>query len=68
MARGTGERLMTADGLHRVIWGAKIKTTKPDVAVPRPEDLVERQFTALRPNRWGSRFLMTRQTCRRAAV
>ena len=48
VARCTVERLMTADGLHRVIRGAKIKTTKPDAAVPRPGDLVERQFSAQR--------------------
>ena len=50
VARCTVERLMKADGLHGVIRGAKIKTTKPDPKVARPEDLVERQFTALRPN------------------
>jgi hypothetical protein len=50
VARCTVERLMKADGLHWVIRGAKIRTTKPDAAVPRPEDLVERQFTAQRPN------------------
>jgi putative transposase len=46
----TVERLMKADGLRGVVRGAKICTTKPDAAVPRPEDLVERQFTAQRPN------------------
>jgi putative transposase len=50
VARCTVERLMKADGLHGVVRGAKIKTTKPDAAVPRPEDLVERQFKAQRPN------------------
>jgi putative transposase len=50
VARCTVERLMKADGLHGVIRGAKIRTTTPDAAVPRPEDLVERQFQALRPN------------------
>jgi putative transposase len=50
VARCTVERLMKADGLHGVIRGAKIRTTKPDPAVPRPEDLVERQFSAQRPN------------------
>jgi putative transposase len=49
-ARCTVERLMKADGLHGVIRGAKIKTTKPDPKVARPEDLVERQFKAQRPN------------------
>jgi hypothetical protein len=36
--------MMKADGLHGVIRGAKIKTTKPDAAVPRPADLVERRW------------------------
>ena len=50
VARCTVERLMKADGLHGVIRGATICTTKPDAAAPRPEDLVERQFSAQRPN------------------
>ena len=50
VARCTVERLMKADGLHGVVRGAKIRTTKPDPAVARPEDLVERQFSAQRPN------------------
>jgi putative transposase len=50
VARCTVEQLMKADRLRGVVRGAKIGTTKPDAAVPRPEDLVERQFTAQRPN------------------
>jgi transposase InsO family protein len=50
VARCTVERLMKADGLHGVVRGATIKTTKADSTVARPEDLVERQFTAQRPN------------------
>jgi transposase InsO family protein len=50
VARCTVERLMKADGPHGVIRGAKVKTTKPDAKVARPEDLVERQFTAQRTN------------------
>jgi putative transposase len=50
VARCTVERLMKADGLHGVVRGATIRTTKPDPAVARPEDLVERQFSAQRPN------------------
>jgi putative transposase len=50
VARCTVERLMKADGLHGVVRGATIRTTKPDPAVARPEDLVQRQFSALRPN------------------
>jgi putative transposase len=50
VARCTVERLMKADGLHGVVRGATIKTTTPDPKAARPEDLVERQFTAQRPN------------------
>jgi putative transposase len=50
VARCTVERLMKADGLRGVVRGAKIKTTKPDPKVARPQDLVERQFRAQRPN------------------
>jgi putative transposase len=50
VARCTVERLMKADGLHGVVRGAKIKTTKADPKVARPQDLVERQFSAQRPN------------------
>ena len=50
MARCTVERLMKTHRLRGVVRGAKIRTTKPDPAAARPEDLVERQFTARRPN------------------
>jgi len=50
VARCTVERLMKADGLRGVVRGATIKTTKPDPKTARPEDLVERQFKAQRPN------------------
>jgi putative transposase len=50
VARCTVERLMKADGLHGVVRGAKIKTTQSEATVNRPEDLVERQFKAQRPN------------------
>jgi putative transposase len=50
VARCTVERLMKADGLRGVVRGAKIKTTRPDPKVARPQDLVERQFSAQRPN------------------
>jgi hypothetical protein len=50
VARCTVERLMKAHGLHGVARGAKIRTTKADPAASRPEDLVERQFSAQRPN------------------
>ena len=38
VARCTVERLMKAAGLHGVIRGAKIKTTKPYPKVGRPEE------------------------------
>jgi transposase InsO family protein len=50
VARCTVERLMKADGLRGVVRGATIRTTRADPKVARPEDLVERQFTAQRPN------------------
>ena len=50
VARCTVERLMAAEGLAGAVRGAAKRTTRPDPAAPRPEDLVERQFTAQRPN------------------
>ena len=44
VARCTVERLMKADGLHGVVRGARIRTTKPNAKLARPEDLVERQY------------------------
>jgi transposase InsO family protein len=49
-ARCTVERLMRAMGLQGIVRGRKRKTTFADEAAPRPADLVERQFTAERPN------------------
>jgi putative transposase len=42
VARCTVERLMRAAGLAGVTRGAIKRTTRPDPAAPRPEDLVER--------------------------
>jgi len=50
VARCTVERLMGRAGLHGVVRGASTRTTRPDPAAPRPEDLVERRFTADSPN------------------
>jgi putative transposase len=50
VARCTVERLMAADGLAGAARGASKRTTRADPAAPRPEDLVERQFIAHRPN------------------
>ena len=44
------ERLMRGAGLHGVVRGHRIATTRPDQAASRPPDLVERDFTAARPN------------------
>jgi transposase InsO family protein len=50
VARCTVERLMKGLGLQGVRRGAKRKTTLRDAAQQRPLDLVNRQFTAIRPN------------------
>jgi putative transposase len=45
------ERLMRTAGLCGVVRGErKVRTTRPDLAATRAPDLVERQFTATRPN------------------
>jgi putative transposase len=50
VARCTVERLMRTDGLAGAVRGASRRTTRPDPRAARPEDLVERQFVAQRPN------------------
>ena len=50
VARCTVERLMRQMGLEGVRRGQKYKTTIPDTAAHRPPDLVQRNFTAERPN------------------
>jgi putative transposase len=50
-ARCTVERLMAAAGLRGVHRGAAKRTTLPDPAAERPADLVNRDFTATRPDR-----------------
>jgi transposase InsO family protein len=50
VARCTVERLMKQLGIQGVIRGAKCWTTISDDALARPADLVNRQFTATRPN------------------
>ena len=57
VARCTVERLMRAMGLCGAIRGRGFKTTVPDDKASRPADLVERQFTAERPNQlWVADF------------
>jgi len=50
VARCTVERLMRELGLEGVRRGKTRRTTLPDAAAPRPADLVERDFSATRPN------------------
>jgi putative transposase len=50
VARCTVERLMRQLGLYGAVRGKTRRTTIPDPQAPRPADLVERRFTASRPN------------------
>ena len=55
VARCTVARLMGEMGLRGAVRGRRFKTTIPDGAADRPLDLVERDFTAERPNQlWVS--------------
>ncbi|WP_369800147.1 IS3 family transposase [Tersicoccus sp. Bi-70] len=51
VARCTVERLMRQHGLRGARRGKQFITTRPDTSSPRPEDHVQRVFTADRPNR-----------------
>jgi putative transposase len=50
VARCTVERLMRELGLQGVRRGKTRRTTTPDATAPRPADLVDRDFSATRPN------------------
>ncbi|WP_328842614.1 IS3 family transposase [Nakamurella leprariae] len=51
VARCTVERLMRRAGLSGARRGIRpVRTTRPDASAPRPPDLIERNFTAQRPN------------------
>jgi putative transposase len=50
VARCTVERLMRGMGLQGAVRGRRFKTTIPDDAAMRPPDLVDRDFSASRPN------------------
>ena len=50
VARCTVERLMQAKGLAGAVRGKTFKTTVVDESASRPEDRVNRDFTATRPN------------------
>lgn len=57
VARCTVERLMAAQGWVGALRGKTPRTTIPAESDPRPSDLVERDFTALAPNRlWVADF------------
>lgn len=57
VARCTVGRLVKLQGLRGTVRGKRIRTTIPDMTVPRPLDRVNRQFTADRPNQlWVSDF------------
>ena len=64
VARCTVERLMRRMGLRGAVRGKRVRTTLPDVKQPCPQDRVNRQFKAERPNQlWVSDFtyVSTRQ-------
>ncbi|MFF6804562.1 IS3 family transposase [Streptomyces sp. NPDC012616] len=50
VARCTVERLMVELGLEGVVRGRRRRTTSPEPSAPRPPDLVDRNFTAARPD------------------
>jgi putative transposase len=57
VARCTVERLMAQQGWAGALRGKKPRTTIPAPADPRPADLVDRDFTATRPNQlWVADF------------
>ena len=57
VARCTVERLMRALGIQGIVRGKKVRTTRPEQAEAQPLDLVNRNFTALRPNQlWVADF------------
>ena len=57
IARCTVERLMRKLGIEGARRGKKFKTTRSDPNAIRPADLVERNFTAIRPNQlWVTDF------------
>jgi len=57
VARCTVVRLYGAMGLRGIVRGRQVKTTIPELIADRPLDLVQRNFTATRPNQlWVSDF------------
>jgi transposase InsO family protein len=65
VARCTVKRLMRDIGIEGVRRGKKIKTTRPDKALPSPLDRVNRQFRATMSNQlWVSDFTYVSTTAR----
>jgi putative transposase len=57
VARCTVERLMRQLSIQGVVRGRRCRTTISDPAIDHPADLVNRQFTATRPNQlWVADF------------
>jgi transposase InsO family protein len=57
VARCTVERLMRLGGMQGARRGKKVRTTTPDTKAPCPQDRVNRQFHAQRPNQlWVADF------------
>lgn len=55
VARCTVARLYKALGLRGILRGRRVRTTVPEPLAHRPQDLVQRNFTATRPNQlWVS--------------
>lgn len=64
VARCTVERLMKQMGLRGAVRGRTVRTTTPADVAQRPMDLVERDFSADRPNRLWVSDLTYVATCR----
>ncbi len=55
VARCTVQRVYKAMGLRGILRGRRVRTTIPEPLAHRPQDLVQRNFTATRPNQlWVS--------------
>lgn len=62
VARCTVERLMRSQGLRGAVRGKVVRTTSADPAASCPQDRVNRQFRADRPNQlWVSDFSVPQQ-------
>ncbi|HEU5473302.1 MAG TPA: IS3 family transposase [Actinophytocola sp.] len=63
VAHCTVERLMRETGLHGLLRDKSPRTTKPAAETGRPADLIERDFTATRPNElWVADLTYVRTT------